>query len=408
MESRAKVSFLVACLVHLAACAGEPKDNPYELPGYGETGFEDEGGVDAGDEAGESGHEEGQSEDGGDDGRLDPNGSEGGDGEGGADGEGDEGSAEGAGEDGEEGATDGATEDEGSGACVEFVDSVAPVPPSVLMLLDRSGSMMQTGFDADEPDKSRWQALHEALGDVMIADDMDHFVEFGAKTFSTQGWGECGVSPQIDVPMLLDNSELLLELIPGPLEDVNGGTPTLAALDAGLGMMRNYEAPGAKAVVLITDGSIGCTDDQAATLEQITTELTLAREVDGIATYVVGISPSYNSAKAQLGAMAEAGGGADDYFEAGNAESLHAALEQVVADSYANSCHLDLGESPSDPDQVQVTAGDQDWPEVTDCGSEDGWVWADAAMTRMHLCNAACDALLATQEATVGYFCDPG
>ncbi len=295
----------------------------------------------------------------------------------------------------------------GSGACEEFSDVLAPVPPSVLFLLDRSGSMMQVGFDPEHPEKTRWQSLHEAVTEVLLADDIQTHVEFGAKTFSSKGWGECGVSPQLDVALELGNSELLLATIPGPLMAVNGGTPTVEALAVGLDHMRGYPAEGSKVVVLVTDGAIGCTADPAVALEQAVSNIGSAHEVDGIATYVVGIAPGFGSAKAQLEALAIAGG-SDDYFEADNAEALIAALDAVVAASYANSCLLEFAEAPSDPELTLVESGGQSWSEVESCASDDGWVWENDALTRIRLCNAACDALLETQAASVEFHCNPG
>ncbi len=312
----------------------------------------------------------------------------------------------GSGDDGEGGSPGDGDPNEG-GACLEFSDVLAPVPPSVLFLLDRSGSMMATGFNPNDPLESRWQALYEGVEAVVGDDALAGAIEFGAKTFSTKGMGECGVSSSIDVPFELDNAQLLLSTIPGPTEQVNGGTPTQAAVAASLDYMRGYEAEGSKAMVLVTDGSIGCTQDPAAALEAITGELAGAREVDGIATYVVGIAPEFNSTKGQLMAMAVAGGSAS-YFEADDAAALTDALAEVVAASYEDSCLLELELAPSAPELTVVEAGGVAWPELQGCDEGDGWMWTNPELTRMRLCNAACDALLDTQEVHVEYHCNPG
>ena len=378
-----------------AACVGGDGEDRFDYAGDESGEGTDEVGEEQGDQGGDQGEDQGDGEStaGVGDGLVPPGG------------EATDGSDA---TDGDAGMDAGMDETEGSGACLEFSDNLAPVPPSVLFLLDRSGSMMETGFDAEDPDKSRWQSLHEAVQEVVLAGDMDAYVEFGAKTFSSKGWGACGVSPTLDVPMDLDNGELLLQVIPGADTVVNGGTPTLPALEIAIANMRDFQAPGSKAVVLVTDGSIGCVDDQAAALQEAVTMLDHAREVDGIATYVVGIAPSSNTAKQQLAAMAVAGGGAPDYFQSDDASALVAALDEVVQGSYANSCLLEFDQAPSWPELTAVEVAGQSWAQVGSCADEDGWVWANDAMTRMQLCNAACDALLDTHSVHVEFHCEPG
>ena len=293
---------------------------------------------------------------------------------------------------------------EDGGACVEFSDVLAPLPPSVLFVLDRSGSMMEDEFDPEDPDKTRWQVLYESVAGVVMQEQFDTFIEFGAKTFSTKGWGECGVAPGVDIDPALENGGPILDVIPSAQAWVNGGTPTHAALTVSLDYMRAFEAEGSKAIVLVTDGSIGCSENTEATLAAIVDDLSLAREQDGISTFVVGIEPKWNSTKGQLAAMALAGGG-EDYFEADDAEALAEALDEVVEASYAGSCLLHFDEAPHFPELTEVEVDDQVWPEVDDCTSEDGWVWDNDSLTRMRLCNAACEALVETQAAHVEYHC---
>ena len=106
--------------------------------------------------------------------------------------------------------------------------------------------------------------------------------------------------------------------------------------------------------------------------------------------------------------MANAGGGAPDYFQSDDASALVAALDEVVQSSYANSCLLQFAEPPNWPELTVVEVAGQTWAEVGDCADEDGWVWANDAMTRMQLCNAACDALLDTHDVHVEFHCEPG
>ena len=79
-----------------------------------------------------------------------------GDGDTGGDGDGDGNTGDGDG-DGNTGDGDGdGNTGDGDGDIGECFDSVQlhPVPPAVMLLLDRSGSMMATDFDLDDPDKA--------------------------------------------------------------------------------------------------------------------------------------------------------------------------------------------------------------------------------------------------------------
>ncbi|MCA9685807.1 MAG: VWA domain-containing protein, partial [Myxococcales bacterium] len=316
--------------------------------------------------------------------------------------------------DGDAGMDAGMDETEGSGACLEFSDNLAPVPPSVLFLLDRSGSMMETGFDADDPDKSRWQSLHEAVQEVVLAGDMDAYVEFGAKTFSSKGWGACGVSPTLDVPMDLDNGELLLQVIPGADTVVNGGTPTNLALETTMTYMESYETDSDKFVILITDGRIGCTNDDAQAIADAVAVIDEALTVHEITTYVVGIAPSvFGPNIDQLNAMAVAGGAptgipGQEYYLANDADMLAAALEQVVQDSYGKSCLLDLDPAPNFPDYTKVLIDNTYYELVQDCDVEDGFIYTNPEFTQIKLCGAACVSFSDTPVAEVKYYCDPG
>lgn len=305
------------------------------------------------------------------------------------------------------------TASETSMACQEFASDIAPIPPDVMFLLDRSGSMMEVDFDIQDPNKTRWQALYEAV-EAVLGNGVDAVIPFGAKTFSTQGWGECGVSPFADVPIMLDNAALILSTIPGPLAVVNGGTPTNLGLEMTIEYMKQYEANGgAKFIIFITDGRIQCTNDEVQALADAVALVDDAYTNFGITTYVVGIALS-NSAAMQIDGIAEVGGapkmglGGEDFYRADDAQTLADALAQVVEDSYGSSCLLNLIEPPFFPDFTKVVIGGQSFDLVDDCTTQDGFVYVDDTYSQIELCGAACEALGIDPMAEVQYYCDPG
>jgi hypothetical protein len=308
--------------------------------------------------------------------------------------------------------TDGSDTDNNM-ACQEFSTNVAPVPPDVMFLLDRSGSMLEVGFDLLDPDKTRWEALYEAV-EAVVDEGADATVAFGAKTFSTQGEGECGVSADPDVAIKLDNATLLLDTIPGPKAQVNGGTPTNLGLEMTMDYMTEYVGiGGSKFVILITDGSIMCTNDVDESLADAVALLENSYLDFSITTYVVGIAPSEPEQAEQLDSMAIAGGapkmglGGEDYYRADDAQQLADALAEVVANSYATSCLIDLVDPPFFPDLTKVVVGDQTFDLVDDCGTQDGFVYTDDMYEYIELCGAACDLLGVAQTAEVQFYCNP-
>ncbi|PRQ05778.1 von Willebrand factor type A domain protein [Enhygromyxa salina] len=337
------------------------------------------------------------------------------------DGDGDTGDGDGDTGDGDGDTGDGDGDGDGDMACQEFAGEVAPIPPSVMFLLDRSGSMMEQGFDVDDPGKTRWQALYEAV-EAVVSNGSDATIAFGAKTFSTQGQGACGVSNTPDVPIAIDNSNVLLSTIPGPMEVVNGGTPTNLAIEKTMSIMEFFDAGDSdKFIFLITDGRIQCVgeDPNNPTEEEEAQALADAVAVldDGftnldVTTYVVGIAPSmFGPIETQLEEMAIAGGapkdGIESFYRADDADQLSEALAAVVEDSYGKSCLLDLEEEPFFPDYTKVVVGDVSYDLVDDCDSEDGFIYS-MEYSQLELCGAACDDLAIEQNAEVQFYCNPG
>lgn len=354
---------------------------------------------------------------GGDNGNTDGNGGEGGDGPSSETdpGEGGEGEDDDQSDEAEAGDGEGEPGDGDAGedppACQEFASDVAPIPPEVMFLLDRSGSMMGEGFDPNDPNKTRWQALYEAVASV-VGDGADSSIAFGAKTFSTKGAGPCGVSPTPDVDIALDNAPLLLASIPGPLMAVTGGTPTNLAIETTMAHMASYASEGEKFIFLITDGRIKCTNNNdAQAVADAVTVLGEGLATHNITTYVVGIAAG-GAAVAQLNAMAVAGGaaqaGEEKFYRADDADALSSALAQIVAESNANSCVLNLEEPPAFPKTTKVLVGGTAYGLVDDCEAEDGFIYTNEQHSQIRMCGLGCAAILAFKGGQVQYFCDPG
>ena len=139
--------------------------------------------------------------------------------------------------------------------CAEVKVDLAPVIPTVLMLVDRSGTMTDPFGESD----TRWDALYETLMDPTtgVVKELEGKVRFGVAAYTARdrdndGQTE-GACPIMNVVApALDNY--------GPIEDVYGSlvpldeTPTGAALESALATIRAVDQDGPKIIVLATDG----------------------------------------------------------------------------------------------------------------------------------------------------------
>ena len=130
----------------------------------------------------------------------------------------------------------------------------------------------------------------------------------------------------------------------------------------------------------------------------------------GVTTHVIGIQPSvFGPMMTQLNAMAVAGGapqtgGSESFYLANDADELAGSIDDVFGAISSNNCTVALPEAPFTPALTQVDVGVQSYGVVTDCMTEDGFIYTNAENTEIELCGAACsDAAL-----SVRFICDPG
>lgn len=347
--------------------------------------------------------------------------------------------------------------DTGSGStgelnCGEQEFVLEAVPPNVVLVLDKSGSMVQQEWDADNDpasaDETRWRSLHDVVSFVVGTFEAE--INFGAVLFPSTsvtmqnaelGASSCVVNAQPEVPVSSTNAAGVLDGIPpaNAVGTINGATPATAGVQTALEHLKTLDENIDRFMILITDGAANCGADADTTecpglncglMEGYDTNLSpvvgAAFETDGVPTFVIGIDiptgtdpvddvPGNGQVEVntfiELNAVAEAGGrareGDEKFFNALNEIELQAALAEIAGQVV--SCTIPLSEEPTDPDFVEIEIGGMTFDRVADCETEDGWVYSnpEGPYDAIELCNAACDALADSGELDATFGCPP-
>ncbi len=229
----------------------------------------------------------------------------------------------------------------GLGCGAEEFDILA-VPPNVLLVLDRTGSM-----DGEVPNsggKDRWTVAKEAIASMTA--NFDGAIRFGLDVFSACQQDGCAPgtivapigTPVAQINQTIENTSLCNS---GHPETVIGAT--LAALVG----ESSLQDPGRDNVVLlITDGQDNCGGGGAQAAAQL-----LAQTIP-VKTYVIGFSGDVDAA--ELTGIATAAGTAP-YYQADEPSTLEAALQTIAAN--VTTCTFQLQGPPPD-EQMYVFFND--------------------------------------------------
>lgn len=293
--------------------------------------------------------------------------------------------------------------------------------PSVLILLDRSGSMYAPPLD-------RWTPAVAAVNQV-VASHSDT-VAFGLGLFAADyacGTGTVRVAPGVDTA-----SSIADQLSGDPAVVTGGGTPTASMLNRARMYFTTRQAETPAYVVLVTDGApncnplqsgrttclctftdcentptpwLGCLDDQN------TIAAVAALAAAGIPTWVIGYdTPELSDV---LDAMAVAGDtGRSTYIPVEDQATLASALDGIAADLV--SCTFTLSRAPEDVSYVRVLLDGDPVPhtsQVLDGGVDPGatGTFVLEAGTLVRLEGAACERLQdgRPHDLTITRECEP-
>lgn len=199
----------------------------------------------------------------------------------------------------------------GEPVCNQVDVSFTNQTPTVVLLIDQSGSMTQR-FGT----QNRWQALYESLMDPTtgIVKMLEGEVRFGLALYTSINGNRSGnVCPMLETVDIALNNYDAIDAVYGPAQPpTNGETPTGESLSAVAAELAAFAEEGPKVIVLATDGEPDTCDrpnpqqgqPQAIAAAQ-------AAYAEGIRTFIIGVGEAGGDGvtDAHLQDMANAGAG---------------------------------------------------------------------------------------------------
>jgi len=288
---------------------------------------------------------------------------------------------------------------DGSNICADIIVEGVRVTPTVMLIVDQSGSMTE-----DFGGGTRWDVLKDSLlASTGLIQTLEDQVRFGVALYSARSNdmdlpdGECPLITQID-PAL--NNFGAIDGVYGPADPIQE-TPTGDAIDAILDQLLSVPDPDPDPTIFIV-----ATDGEPDRCEQLNPQNGQAEAIAaveraygaGIRTFMISVGEGTVSA-AHLQDMANAGlgrGAGDppaDYWVAGDDAGLRGALEDIVGGVL--SCDITL-RGTIDLENActgTVKLNDRELP----CDDPNGWRATDE--NHIELLGTACDELTMSRGA---------
>jgi hypothetical protein len=310
-------------------------------------------------------------------------------------------------------------------------------PAEILLLLDRSKSMIED--TTSDGVTLKWNAVLPALKQVIM--DTDAAVSWGLKTFPEGTGAECvagSVTNNVVVPVAPMNAANVVAALndaTNPATQPQGnGTPTGDAITAAFNYLKMLPSTNPKYILLATDGAPSCagtTKDSSTARTFAYSQVTAASSATPpIDTFVVGVATNSSNETSTLNMLADAGGkprpGLLTHFYLGNSTTeLTAQLAQITGQ--AATCTFPLNPPPpvmNDPSKLGMyfpptgtpttCTSTGDCPSGQTCVSGqcmlkvpydgamgNGWTYTDADDTAVQAYGSWCDMIKASGANTV-------
>ncbi|HEU5055853.1 MAG TPA: vWA domain-containing protein, partial [Kofleriaceae bacterium] len=237
--------------------------------------------------------------------------------------------------------------DDGDDGCPDVSVNLTPITPTVMILIDRSGSMITSGFGSFS---TRWEAVEYALTDTQdgVLWDVNSQIIVGASLYTSDNGdagGECPMLMQ-RAPMA-DNAMAIRNLIANnPPYDDQLDTPTAEAITA---TVAGFPEAENRVLILATDGNPdNCADPDAhdAGSQRMSEDAVAAAYADpyNIPTFVLSVGD--DATLSHLQRLARLGRGQNPMT--GNAEPYVANSPAELVDAFGEiirgvrSCDIDI------------------------------------------------------------------
>ncbi len=277
-----------------------------------------------------------------------------------------------------------------------------PVVPTVILLIDQSGSMT-SNFDGME----RWDAVRDALIDPTdgVIAALENDVRFGLALYTSNGGDAGGACPVIaEEAPLVGNLAAITAIYEN--EEPSGDTPTGDSIDAVVASLTDDMSDGPKIIVLATDGepdTCEVPNPQQGQGESVTAAENAFTE--GISTFVISVGNDVSETHLQDMANAGVGWVAGDpdapFYVPTDQAAMVAAFEDII--NGARSCVLTLDSAilPGQAGEGTVTVNGEEIP------FQDPDGWDVLSPTEIELLGASCQAIQEGDvEITVEFTCE--
>jgi hypothetical protein len=301
----------------------------------------------------------------------------------------------------------GITGSAGTQGCGQMNVGVMAIPPDILIVQDKSGSMAN-----DDNDKgctggcgsnAKWAQVSSALTTIVTSTDQS--INWGLKFFSDDG--ACGASADPVVKVGAGNGSAVAGAISAA--KTGGNTPTRDAITTGVTYMSTLTDTNPKYMLLATDGlpncPVGCagmtgklpssctnTDNPS---EDMAAEMAVSAAVaQGFKVFVIGIG-NVATAQATLNQLAINGGvpqtgAATSYYAATDPTALENALNAIIGQ--VASCTISLSTAPSGFTNVAISADTASGTIEIPQDPANGWSYGPN-MQSVNLNGMSCDNL---------------
>jgi hypothetical protein len=296
---------------------------------------------------------------------------------------------------GSDAGANGGSNNGGGTSCAQQNVPLKTLPPDILIVQDRSGSMnndiSDKGCTGGCGTNSKWAQVSLAISNVVGATQTS--VNWGLIYFNN-GRSACGVSTVPDVAVSTTSAAQIQTSLAAATP--GGSTPTTATINNAVAYMKTLTDANPKYLLLATDGEPNClngtanaTDDQGA-ITAVGNSYTA-----GFPTFVVGIG-NVATATTTLNSMATVGGypqtgSATQYYAVTDTASLETALSKIVG--LVASCNISLSNTPAGQWTIGIFATYNGTTIEIPSSTSNGWMYSDASKTSITLVGAACDNL---------------